>query len=129
MTLSHRMRHFLLFLLALFVAACCPDNALPPFTAQEVVEWADLDNTLGGKELPLYGKADGLAVLGTRVLALDGEGLHRFLKAHGYAGHGRPLRMRRAGPGTLEVELEIQGKDGARFRLILRSDGGPQGEG
>jgi len=119
----------LLPLLALALAACCPDNALPPFSAADVVAWAELDASLGGKELPVFGKADGKAVLGNRVMALNGEELHRFVKAHGYSGHGRPLRMRRAGPGTLDVEVEIRGKDGARMILLLRSDGGPQGVG
>ncbi len=121
------MRFLPLFALAL--AACCPDNALPPFSAADVVAWAKLESSLGAKDPPAYGKADGKAVLGNRVMALNGEELHRFVKAHGYGGHGRPLRMRRAGPGTLDVEVEIRGKDGARMILVLRSDGGPQGEG
>lgn len=122
------MRPLAALLLALLVG-CCPDNALPAFSANEVVAWAELDTTLGGATPPAFGKADGKAVLGNRVMALNGEELHRFIKAHGYGGHGRPLRMRRAGPGTLDVELEIRGKDGAKLRLILRSDGGPQGVG
>lgn len=119
----------LLPLLLLPLAACCPDNALPPFSANDVVAWAELDTALGGSEPPAYGRADGKAVLGNRVMVLNGEALHRFIKAHGYGGHGKPLRMRRAGPGTLDVELEVVGKDGARLRVILRSDGGPQGVG
>lgn len=122
------MRPLAPLLLAL-LAGCCPDNALPPFGAGEVVAWAELDTHLGAAEPPPFGKADGKSVLGNRVLVLNGEELHRFIKAHGYAGHGRPLRMRRAGPGTLDVELEVLGKDGARLRIILRSDGGPQGVG
>jgi hypothetical protein len=119
----------LLSLLLLPLCACCPDNALPPFSAADVVAWAELDRELGGGEPPAFGQADGRAVLGNRVLALNGEELHRFLRAHGYGGHGRPIRMRRAGPGTLDVELEILGKDGARMRLILRSSGLPEGVG
>lgn len=115
--------------LTLALAACCPDNALPPFSANDVVAWAELDTSLGGAEPPAYGKADGKTVLGNRVMVLNGEALHRFIKAHGYGGHGRPLRMRRAGPGTLDVELDIRGRDGATLRVILRSDGGPQGAG
>jgi hypothetical protein len=120
------MRFLPLILLPL--AACCPDNALPPFSATEVVAWAQLDASLSG-EPPAYGKADGKAVLGNRVMALNGEELHRFIRANGYEGHGRPLRMRRAGPGTLDVEVEVRGRNGARMLLILRSDGGPQGVG
>lgn len=114
--------------LLLVLAGCCAETALPPFSPHDVVRWAELDRTLAGKP-PAYGKADGRAVLAGRVLALNGAELAAFLSRHGYSGHGRAERMRRVDARTLDVEVEVRGKDGATFRLILRSDGEEQGRG
>jgi len=115
-------------LVALVLAGCCAETALPPFSPHDVVRWADLDRTLSGPPLA-HGEADGRAVLGGRVLALNAAELRAFLARHGYAGHGRAERMRRVNGTTLDVEVVVRGRDGATFRLILRSDGQEQGRG
>lgn len=119
----------LLATLVLALSGCCADTGMPPFSPHDVVAWARLDESLGGGRPVVYGKADGKAVLGGRVLALNGEELHHFVRRHGYAGHGEARRMRRVNATTLDVEVEIRGKAGATMRLYLRSDGEPQGRG
>ena len=51
-----------------------------------------------------------------------------FLKAHGCAQISGLTGVRKL-QTTLEVEVELTGKDGKKLILILKSDGTPQGEG
>ena len=51
-----------------------------------------------------------------------------FLKAHGCAQVSGPTGVRQL-PTSLQVDIELTGKDGQKLILILTSDGKPAGEG
>lgn len=98
-------------------------------SSEQVLAWAQLDVRLGRHSAELtYGQADGKAVLGDRVLVLNGEAMVCFVRAHGYARAENILEVRRLSTAT-EVDVIIVGKDGARMTLTLQSDGSPQGSG
>jgi hypothetical protein len=99
------------------------------FTAGDVVTWAQLDDHFRDQTVKLaVGQADGKALLGRLVLLENGAEAAEFLKAHGCAQISGPIGVRKL-PTSLEVEVEITGKDGQKLVLILKSDGTPAGEG
>ena len=99
------------------------------FTAGDVVTWAQLDDHFRDQTVKLaVGQADGKALLGRLVLLENGAEAADFLKAHGCAQISGPIGVRKL-PTSLEVEIEITGKDGQKLVLILKSDGTPAGEG
>jgi len=99
------------------------------FTAGDVVTWAQLDDHFRDQAVKLaVGQADGKALLGRLVLLENGAEAADFLKAHGCAQISGPIGVRKL-PTSLEVEIEITGKDGQKLVLILKSDGTPAGEG
>ena len=99
------------------------------FTVGDVVTWAQLDDHFRDQTVKLaVGQADGKALLGRLVLLENGAEASDFLKAHGCAQLSGPIGVRKL-PTALEVEVEIIGKDGKKFILILKSDGTPAGEG
>ena len=103
----------------------------PPrnFSASDVVRWARLKSHFIDRTAPLeVGTADGRAVLGQRVLLLNGEEARAFLREHGARSVSGPIAVRSLG-AVLEVEVELTGEDGSRLRLQLSSDGTRQGEG
>ncbi|NBN95241.1 MAG: hypothetical protein EBV31_06405 [Verrucomicrobia bacterium] len=100
-----------------------------PFSAGDVVTWAQLDDTFRDRTAPLeVGAADGKALLGRLVLLENGAEAAAFLKAHGCAQISGPVGVRKL-PTALEVDVELVGKDGQKLILTLKSDGRPAGEG
>jgi len=100
-----------------------------PFTAGDVVTWAQLDDTFLDRSAKLdVGAADGKTVLGRLVLLENGAEAAAFLKAHGCAQVSGPIGVRRL-PSALQVDVELTGKDGSKLTVILTSDGTPAGEG
>lgn len=104
-------------------------NGARSFTAGDVVTWAQLDDHFRDQTVKLtVGQADGKALLGRLVLLENGAEAADFLKAHGCAQLSGPIGVRRL-PSTLQVDVELTGKDGQKLILILTSDGTPAGEG
>jgi hypothetical protein len=100
-----------------------------PFTAGDVVTWAQLDDTFLDRSAKLdVGAADGKTVLGRLVLLENGAEAAAFLKAHGCAQISGPIGVRKL-PSALQVDVELTGKDGSKLTVILTSDGTPAGEG
>lgn len=97
-------------------------------TPEQVIAWADLPKTLARPRRMIIAQADGCGQLGDYVALLNGEEAKQFLIKHGYAKTLRVLSVRRT-RSTITVDLEIQGKDGAKGHLILYADGGKQGVG
>jgi hypothetical protein len=99
------------------------------FTAGDVVTWAQLDDHFRDQTVKLaVGQADGKALLGRLVLLENAAEAADFLKAHGCAQISGPIGVRRL-PSTVQVDVELIGKDGQKLILILTSDGTPAGEG
>ena len=99
------------------------------FTAGDVVTWAQLDDHFRDQTVRLaVGQADGKALLGRLVLLENGAEAADFLKAHGCAQLSGPIGVRKL-PSSLQVDVELTGKDGQKLILILTSDGTPAGEG
>jgi len=100
-----------------------------PFTAGDVVTWAQLDDTFLDRSAKLdVGAADGKTVLGRLVPPGNGAEGAAFLKAHGCAQVSGPIGVRKL-PSALQVDVELTGKDGSKLTVILTSDGTPAGEG
>lgn len=97
-------------------------------TSEQVIAWADLPQTLANPSKLQVGQADGQAILGDYVTLLNGADAKNFLRQHGYAKTLRTLAVRRT-QSTIEIDLEIEGKDGAQTTLTLKADGGKQGVG
>jgi len=97
-------------------------------TPKQVIAWADLPKTLARPRRMIIAQADGCGQLGDYVGLLNGEEAKQFLIKHGYAKTLRVLSVRRT-RSTITIDLEIQGKDGAKGHLILYADGGKQGVG
>ena len=105
------------------------NNGDKPFSAGDVITWAQLDDTFLDRTAKLeVGAADGKAVLGRLVLLENAAEAAAFLKAHGCAQVSGPIGVRKL-PTALQVDVELTGKDGQKFVLILTSDGTPAGEG
>ena len=99
------------------------------FTAGDVVTWAQLDDHFRDQTVKLtVGQADGKALRGRLVLLENGAEAADFLKAHGCAQLSGPIGVRKL-PTSLQVDVELTGKDGQKLILILTSDGTPAGEG
>ena len=99
------------------------------FSAGDVVTWAQLDDHFRDQTVKLtVGQADGKALLGRLVLLENGAEAADFLKAHGCAQLSGPIGVRKL-PTSLQVDVELTGKDGQKLILILTSDGTPAGEG
>jgi hypothetical protein len=104
-------------------------NGARSFTAGDVVTWAQLDDHFRDQTVKLaVGQADGKALLGRLVLLENGAEAADFLKAHGCAQISGPIGVRKL-PTSLQVDIELTGKDGQKLILILTSDGTPAGEG
>ena len=97
-------------------------------TSEQVIAWADLPTNLARPEHLIVCQADGRGVLGDYVTLLNGAEAKDFLVKHGYAKNLRIVAVRRT-RSTIEVDLEISGKDGAQGLLMLFADGGKQGIG
>jgi len=105
------------------------NNGDKPFSAGDVITWAQLDDTFLDRTAKLeVGAADGKAVLGRLVLLENAAEAAEFLKAHGCAQVSGPIGVRKL-PTALQVDVELTGKDGQKLVLILTSDGTPAGEG
>jgi len=139
------MRAFAAILCLLAVTACQPayvtirgtpaelrvlrSNGDKPFSAGDVITWAQLDDTFLDRTAKLeVGAADGKALLGRLVLLENAAEAAAFLKAHGCAQVSGPMGVRKL-PTALQVDVELIGKDGQKLILILTSDGTPAGEG
>jgi len=139
------MRAFAAILCLLAVTACQPayvtirgtpaelsvlrSNGDKPFSAGDVITWAQLDDTFLDRTAKLeVGAADGKALLGRLVLLENGAEAADFLKAHGCSQISGPIGVRQL-PSALQVDVELTGKDGQKLILILTSDGTPAGEG
>ena len=124
-----------LAVIALSLAGCIgptqPSAELPARPSpDQVLAWADIDRNLGRHPGRLdYGKADGRSTLGEKVMVLNGEEMVRFVRAHGYAGHGGATAAMSPGRSLTRIHVEIRGRDGATLTLILESDGEDQGRG
>ena len=99
------------------------------FTAGDVVTWAQLDDHFRDRTVKLaVGQADGKTLLGRLVMLENGAEAADFLKAHGCAQICGPIGVRKL-TTSLQVDVELTGKDGQKLILILTSDGTPAGEG
>ncbi len=99
------------------------------FSAGDVVTWAQLDDHFRDRTAKLeVGQADGKALLGRLVILENGAEAADFLKAHGCAQISGPIGVRKL-PSALQVDIELTGRGGQKFILILKSDGTPAGEG
>ena len=99
------------------------------FTAGDVVTWAQLDDHFRDRTVKLaVGQADGKTLLGRLVMLENAAETADFLKAHGCAQISGPIGVRKL-PSSLQVDVELTGKDGQKLILILSSDGTPAGEG
>jgi hypothetical protein len=99
------------------------------FSAGDVVTWAQLDDHFRDRTAKLeVGAADGKALLGRLVLLENAAEAAEFLKAHGCAKISGPIGVRKL-PSSLQVDIELTGRDGQKLILILTSDGTPAGEG
>ena len=119
-------------LLALLALVGCTSASAPAaregLTPEQVLAWADLGRTLARPRALVVGRADGRAALGEYVTLLNGEDAKRFLRRHGYAQTLRIVAVRRT-EGTIQVDVEIAGRDGQKTLLILYADGDKQGIG
>jgi hypothetical protein len=97
-------------------------------TPEQVVAMADLPEALAQPDKLIVAEADGRCVIGEAFALLNGAESKRFLSAHGYARTLRAIAARRT-RNSIEVEVEIEGKDGARGTLRLFTDGDDQGHG
>lgn len=97
-------------------------------TPEQVIAWADFPRNLARPRRLIIAQADGRGSLGEYVTLLNGAAAKRFLTRHGYAKTLRILAVRRT-PSTIQVDVEIEGKDGAKATLTLYADGHPQGIG
>jgi hypothetical protein len=139
------MRAFAAILCLLAVTACQPayvtirgtpaelsvlrSNGDKSFSAEDVITWAQLDDTFLDRTAKFeVGAADGKALLGRLVLLENAAEAAAFLKAHGCAQVSGPMGVRKL-PTALQVDVELTGKDGHKVILILTSDGTPAGEG
>ena len=87
----------LLALLALVGCQAPATTAARPsdrLTPEQVLTWAQLDQTLANPRKLAVGQADGQAVLGEYVTLLNGAETKRFLRKHGYAKTQRTLAVR-----------------------------------
>lgn len=122
-------------LLALLALVGCQTSPTPDapraadsLTPEQVIASAKLDQTLANPRQLTVAQADGRAALGEYVTLLNGAEAKRFLRKHGYAKTLRTLDVRRT-PSTIQVDVEIEGKDGAKATLTLYADGAKQGQG
>ena len=114
-------------LLALLALVGCEtptknSTAAANLTPEQVLAWAKLDQTLANPRKLTVGQADGRATLGEYVTLLNGEEARRFLRRHGYAQTVRTVAVRRT-ESTIQVDVEIEGTDGAKATLTLYADG------
>lgn len=125
------MKPWLSLLAFLSLVGCSSTTEVNPaatLTPAQVLTWAQLDQTLANPSKLQVGQADGQAILGDYVTLLNGADAKNFLRQHGYAKALRTLAVRRT-QSTIEIDLEIEGKDGAKTTLTLKADGGKQGVG
>lgn len=116
-------------LLMLLLTGCNVETPVAGPSGEQVLAWARLDVNLGsGSESLTFGQADGRSILGDRVLVLNGEEMVRFVRTHGYARAEGITSVRRMHTAT-EIDVVIIGRDGARLKLTLQSDGKAQGSG
>jgi hypothetical protein len=120
-------------LLALLALVGCETPTKPAATAanltpEQVLAWAKLDQTLARPRDLVVAQADGRAGLGDYVTLMNGEEAKRFLRQHGYAQTLRTVAVRRT-ESTIEVDVEIAGRDGQKTILTLYADGHKQGIG
>lgn len=97
-------------------------------TPEQVIAWADFPRNLARPRRMIIAQADGRGSLGEYVTLLNGAEAKRFLTQHGYAKTLRVLAVRRT-TSTIQVDVEIEGKDGAKATLTLYADGHRQGIG
>ncbi|NBX35232.1 hypothetical protein EBR16_07730, partial [bacterium] len=110
-------------LLALLALVGCETPTKPAATAanltpEQVLAWAKLDQTLVRPRGLVVAQADGRASLGEYVTLMNGEEAKRFLRKHGYAQTLRTVAVRRTA-STIEVDVEIAGRDGQKAILTL----------
>ena len=119
-------------LLALLALVGCEtptkNSTAANLTPEQVLAWAKLDQTLVRPRGLVVGQADGRATLGEYVTLLNGEEARRFLRKHGYAQTVRTVAVRRT-ESTIQVDVEIAGRDGQKTILTLSADGHKQGIG
>jgi hypothetical protein len=125
------MKPSLSLLALLSLVGCSSTTEVKPaaaLTPVQVLTWAQLDQALANPRDLVVAQADGGAGLGDYVTLMDGEEAKCFLLQHGYAKTLRTLAVRRT-ESTIEVDVEIEGKDGQKATLTLYADGGKQGVG
>ena len=122
-------------LLTLFALVGCQTSPTPDapraadsLTPEQVIAWAKLDQTLANPRQLTVAQADGRTALGEYVTLLNGAEAKRFLRKHGYAKTLRVVAVRRTS-STIQVDVEIEGTDGAKATLTLYADGAKQGIG
>lgn len=117
-----------ILLSVVLLTGCYHELPLGP-DPDRVYAWAQLDENLGKPAGELeYGQADGRAILGDKVMVLNGEEMVRFVRTHGYLRAEGIVAVRHLHTAT-EIDVVIVGRDGARLTLTLQADGNPQGVG
>jgi uncharacterized lipoprotein NlpE involved in copper resistance len=114
--------------LALVGCSSASNPAATALTPEQVLSWAKLDQSLASPRDLVVAQADGRAGLGDYVTLMNGEEAKRFLRQHGYAQALRTVAVRRT-ESTIEVDVEIAGRDGQKTILTLYADGQKQGIG
>jgi hypothetical protein len=120
-----------LLLFACLALVGCSSASKPAATAltpEQVLSWAKLDQTLARPRDLVVAQADGRAGLGDYVTLMNGLEAKRFLRQHGYGQTLRTVAVRRT-ESTIEVDVEIAGRDGQKTILTLYADGHKQGIG
>ena len=119
---------------AMLLAASCahpgrPGDGAKDVSARDVISWAHLDDALGAHvDSIACGEADGKAILADYVMVLNGRNMVQFVKTHGYRSFRGPLAVRKLAT-SMEVDVEITGKDGATLVITLFADKTMQGVG
>ena len=104
-------------------------DSLQSISAYDVMSWAHLDDALRYHlDQVGFGEADKKSILADYVIVLNGEEMVVFVRKHGYQSFRGPIAVRKRGT-SLEVDVEITGKDGAKTIITLFADGTMQGVG
>lgn len=139
MTRSLIISALILLLAAIYAYQCGPSagpraevltsGSFHGISAYDVISWAHLDDILRHHLDQIEsGEADGKCILAEYVIVQNGAEITAFIREHGYQSFRGPMTVRKRGT-SMEVDVEITGRDGAKTLMILFADGTMQGVG
>jgi hypothetical protein len=104
-------------------------ESIHDISAHDVISWAHLDDTLRYHlDRVGVGEADGKSILADYVIVQNGGEIVAFVRKHGYQSFVGPMAVRK-NRNSIEVDVEITGKDGAKAIMTLFADGTMHGVG